>query len=432
MDHFSYRNGELFCEDVPVERIADQLGTPVYVYSQATFLHHYRQLADAFAPLSPTICYSLKTNGNIHVCRLLAQAGAGFDIVSGGELYRALAAGGDPKQIVYAGVGKTDAEIRQAIDAGIRLFNVESEAELSNLDMLARQAGKVVCGALRINPDVDPHTHGYITTGKKDTKFGIDIDRAGEVFRGFAQTTAANGKPGLRLTGVHIHIGSQITEVGPYVEALRKTLALIETLRGDGLAVDWLDLGGGFGINYQGDHALPAAAFAAALLPMLRNAGLKVALEPGRYIAGNAGILLTQVLYLKQGGTKRFVIVDAAMNDLIRPSLYDAFHFIWPTRPGDRFVPPGERTDVQAMAGLDPADVVGPVCEGGDFFAHDRAIPPVARGQRLALFSAGAYGFAMSSNYNARPRAAEALVSGNTFRVIRKRETYEDLVALER
>ena len=431
MDHFSYRDGELFCEDVPVERIADELGTPVYIYSQATLLAHYRQLAEAFAPLAATICYSVKTNGNLHVLRLLAQAGCGFDIVSGGELFRALAAGGDPKKIVYAGVGKTDAEIRQAMAAGIGLFNVESEAELVNLDGLARQAGAVVRGALRINPDVDPHTHAYITTGKKETKFGIDIDRAADVFRRHGRKADFDA-PGLHLAGLHLHIGSQITQVEPYVEAVAKTLRLIESLRGGGFRLDWLDLGGGFGINYRGEHALPASAYAAALLPMLRGAKLNIALEPGRYIPGNAGVLLTGVLYLKQGGAKKFVIVDAGMNDLIRPMLYDAYHFIWPTRPGEAFLPPAERTAAETLSGLDTVDVVGPICETGDFFAHDRAIPPVTRGQRLAIFSAGAYSFTMASQYNARPRPPEVLVSGNAFRVIRRRETYEDLVAAER
>ncbi|MDD4892091.1 MAG: diaminopimelate decarboxylase [Phycisphaerae bacterium] len=432
MDHFSYRNGELFCEDVAVERIADSLGTPLYVYSKATLLAHYRQLADAFAPVKPLICYSVKTNGNINVLRVLAGAGAGFDVVSGGELFRAQAAGGDPDKCVYAGVGKTDAEIRQAVAAGIGLFNVESEAELSNVDAIARQMGKGIRGALRINPDVDPHTHAHITTGKKETKFGIDLDRAGGVFRAFAKVQAADGAPGMHLTGVHIHIGSQITEVEPYVEAVRKVLALIDELRRDGLTMDWLDLGGGFGINYENRHALPASAFAAALLPMLLASKLQIAIEPGRYIAGNAGLLMANVLYLKAGGTKKFVIVDAGMNDLIRPMLYDAFHFIWPTRPGAKFIPPADRTDVSGMAGLETVDVVGPICESGDFFAHARAIPPVQRGQRLAIFSAGAYSFAMSSQYNARPRPAEVLVDGATFRVIRKRETYDDLIALEK
>lgn len=432
MDSFSYRNGQLFCEDVPLDRIGDEVGTPAYVYSQATILSHYRQLAQAFAPVNPLICYSVKTNGNIHILRLLADAGSGFDIVSGGELFRVQSAGGDPGKCVYAGVGKTDREIRDAIAAGLRLFNVESEAELANLDAIARDMGQRVRGALRVNPDVNPHTHQHIVTGKKETKFGVDIDRAGDVFRAFAKAASPADQPGMHLTGVHIHIGSQITEVEPYVEALRKVLDLVKALRRDGLTMDWLDLGGGFGINYQGDHALPAARFAEALLPLLRGAKLQVALEPGRYVAGNAGVLLTHVLYLKTGGSKQFVIVDAGMNDLIRPCLYDAFHFIWPTQPGAGFVPPADRTDVAKMAGLETVDVVGPICESGDFFAHARPLPPVRRGQRLAIFSAGAYSFAMSSQYNARPRVAEVLVDGASFRVIRRRESYDDLIALEK
>ena len=437
MDHFAYRGGVLFCEDVPVDRIADELGTPLYVYSRATLLHHYRQLAEAFAPLDPLVCYSVKTNGNINVCRLLAGAGCGFDVVSGGEIHRALAAGGDPAKIVYAGVGKTDAEIRQAIDAGIALFNVESEAELANLDAIARAMGRAVRGALRVNPDVDPHTHSYIATGKKETKFGIDIGRAADVFLRNSPSPSGRGQgeglpPGLRLCGVHIHIGSQITETEPYVQAVRKVLALVAQLRAAGLVIDWLDLGGGFGINYDGDHALPAAAFAAALVPLLKTTGLRIAIEPGRYIAGNAGLLLATVQYVKTGGAKTFVIVDAGMNDLIRPMLYGATHFIWPTRPAAGFVPPANRTEAGKLPGLVKVDIVGPLCESGDFLAQDRPLPAARRGQRLAVFSAGAYGFAMASNYNSRPRAAEVLVEGATFRVIRRRETYDDLIAPER
>lgn len=428
MDHFIYRNRELFCEDVPVDRIADTVGTPVYVYSAATMLRHYRQLADAFAPLDPLICYSIKTNSNVNICRLLADNGCGFDVVSGGEVFRALKAGGDPARIVYAGVGKTDPEIQYAIDAGIGLFNIESEAELANVDAIARNMGRAVRGALRINPNVDPHTHSYITTGKKETKFGIDIERAGDVFRAHRR---AAGTPGLCLCGVHIHIGSQITEVQPYTDAIGKVLELTDALRRDGLTIDWLDLGGGFGINYTGDHALPAGQFAEEIVPLLRGRGLRVALEPGRFIAGNSGVLLARVLYRKQGGHKQFVILDAAMNDLIRPMLYGSTHFIWPTQPGDGFVPPPVRSDAENLPGLEKVDVVGPICESGDFLAQDRLMPPVQRGQRIAVFSAGAYGFAMSSNYNSRPRAAEVLVDGDTFRVIRRRETYEDLTGPE-
>ncbi len=390
------------------------------------------EIADAFAPLDATICYSVKTNGNLNVCRLLAEQGAGFDVVSGGELYRALAAGGDPGKIVFAGVGKTDAEIRQAIEAGIALFNVESEAELANLDRIAKDMHRPAAGALRVNPDVDPQTHTYISTGKKESKFGVDIERARRVFREHKKAEGDLDAPGLHLRGIHIHIGSQITSTQPYVEAAEKTVALIDELRGEGHTVDWLDIGGGFGIYYEGEEALPAQTFADALVPILKDRGLKVALEPGRYIAGNAGVLATEVLYIKQGGAKTFVICDAAMNDLLRPSLYGSYHFIWPTRVNEAHAPPAVRTDAAKLDNLAAVDVVGPVCESGDFFAKDRPLPPLARGGRLAIFSAGAYGFVMASQYNARPRPAEVLVSGDTYRVIRRRETYDDLVAHER
>ncbi|MCG3177888.1 MAG: Diaminopimelate decarboxylase [Phycisphaerae bacterium] len=436
MDHFEYRDGQLYCEGVSADRIVQEVGTPVYVYSKATLLHHFGQIVEAFAPLDATVCYAVKTNGNLHICRVLAEAGAGFDVVSGGEIHRALAAGGDPARIVFAGVGKSDREIAEAIEAGVGLFNVESEPELENIDRIAGRMGRPARGALRVNPDVDPRTHTYITTGKKETKFGVDIERAMAIFRAHARRlgnrAAAPDRPGLHLRGIHLHIGSQITTVQPYVDATAKTLALIDGLRGEGFAIDSLDLGGGFGINYQAEEALPASAFAEALVPMLRGRGLRITLEPGRFIAGNAGVMLTQVQYVKSGGDRRFVIVDAAMNDLIRPMLYGAFHFIWPTRVKASFVPPAVRTEAANLPGLSAVDVVGPICESGDFFAKDRPLPPVARGDRLAIFSAGAYGFAMASQYNARPRPPEVLVDGEGYRIIRRRESYDDLIAHER
>ena len=427
MDFFNYKNGELHCEDVPAERIAREVGTPAYVYSKATLLHHYHQVARAFAPVNATVCYSIKSCGNINICKLLAQQGCSFDVTSGGELFRALQAGGDPKKIIYAGVGKTDDEIREGIDAGIAAFNIESEAEIENVDRVARAMNKTAIGALRINPDVDPKTHRYTTTGKKETKFGVDIERAERVFEAFRSLKH------LRLAGLHMHIGSPVYGIEPYVDAVTKINALIDRLTARGHKIEWFDLGGGFGVNYERpDQALPVTEHAKALLPLIQGKPYKVALEPGRYIAGNAGILLTRVLYRKTGGEKRFVIVDAGMNDLIRPVLYESFHFIWPAKPQAAGNVPTVRDRSMQPSEGEIVDVVGPICESGDFLAKDRALPTTKRGDLLAIFTAGAYGFAMSSNYNNRPRVPEVLVDGDSFKVIRKRETYEDLVALER
>ncbi len=426
MDHFSYRNGELFCEDVTAEKIATDLGTPVYVYSKATLLHHYRQLAQAFSPVNATICYSIKSCGNLNICKLLAAEGCGFDVTSGGELYRALQAGGDPKKIIYAGVGKTDREIVDAINAGIAAFNLESEEEIENVDRLARSIGKTAVGALRVNPDVDPKTHKYTTTGKKETKFGVDIERAERVFDQY------KALKNLRIAGVHMHIGSPVYEIQPYIDATKKMTELIDRLCAKGHKIEWFDMGGGFGVNYERpDQAHPPTEHAKALLPMIQGKPYKIALEPGRYIAGNAGILLTRVLYRKVGGTRKFVIVDAGMNDLVRPMMYESFHFIWPAKPQYGNVPAMRNKDAAPVDG-EVVDVVGPICESGDFLAKDRPLPKTQRGDLLAVFTAGAYGFAMSSNYNNRPRAAEVLVDGSSYRVIRRRETLEDLVALER
>jgi len=425
MDHFHYRDGELHCEQVPAERIAREVGTPVYVYSKATLLHHYRQLAYAFAPVKATICYSIKSCGNIHICRLLADEGCGFDVTSGGELFRALKAGGDPRKIIYAGVGKSDAEIERALEVGIAAFNIESEAELINIDRIAGQTGRTAIGALRVNPDVDPHTHSYTSTGKKESKFGVDIDRAEEVFARHRHLAH------VRLGGLHIHIGSPVLEIEPYVLAVTKILDLAGRLTAAGHRIEWLDLGGGFGVNYENpQQAKPVTEHAKALLPLLEGKPYRIALEPGRYIAGNAGILLTRVVYRKESGKKKFVIVDAGMNDLIRPMLYGSYHFIWPTKPSAANVPERRDRTWQPVNG-ETVDVVGPICESGDFLAQDRVLPTTSRGDLLSVFTAGAYGFAMSSNYNNRPRAAEVLVDGDRYTVIRRRETYDDLIAAE-
>jgi diaminopimelate decarboxylase len=428
MDLFEYRQGRLFCEQRPVADLARRYGTPLYVYSAGTLRTHYQKLAAAFAPVRPLICYSVKVCSNIHILRLLAQEGSGFDIVSGGELYRVLEAGGDPAKCCYAGAAKTDAEIRYALEKGIRLFNVESEAELENLARLAAELGKHPRAALRVNPDVDPKTHRYITTGKKETKFGVDLERAERVFRDFAASPAAQH---VALTGIHLHIGSQIKTADPYVQAVTKALSLIGALRAAGLEVSALDIGGGFAADYEDQEALDADAFAAALLPLLQTAGLEIVMEPGRFIAGNSGILVTQVQYVKAGGERRFVLCDSGMHHLIRPALYGSYHHIWPVDPGEKFSP-RLRTRDEVFQGMELVDVVGPICESTDFFGKERFLPPVARGDLLAIFSAGAYGMTMASEYNSFPRPPEILVEGAEVRLIRRRGTYADLVAPEK
>lgn len=424
MDHFEYRDGELFCEQVPVTRIAAEAGTPTFIYSAATFKRHYERIAEAFAALDPIICYSIKSCQNIHVVKMLAGLGAGMDVVSGGELYRAMQGGADPKKIVYAGVGKTDREINEAIDAGIGWFNIESEAELANLIAIARDRKATVRAALRVNPDVDPKTHKHTTTGKKETKFGVDIERAKRVFDEFGHDER------VQLTGIHLHIGSPVNSVEPYVEAIEKALTLIGELRSAGFTVDTLDIGGGFGADYETDQAPFASTYAEKLVPLLKDQGLQVIIEPGRSISANAGILVTEVQYIKQGGDKQFVIVDGAMTDLIRPAFYDAFHFAWPVQPGTELTPPQRQKELD-LPGTQVVDVVGPVCESSDYLARQRKMPPMQRGDLLAVFSAGAYGFVMASHYNSRPNAAEVLVQGDSFRVIRRREDYTDLIRAE-
>jgi len=425
MDYFNYKNGKLFAENTDVERIAAEVGTPVYIYSKATFKEHLQKIKEAYSELDTTICYSVKACSNINILKLMVEAGSGFDIVSGGELYRVLQAGGNPSKVVYAGVGKTDEEIIEALNAGIGYFNIESEAEIENLIRLAKQHGKQPKAALRVNPDVDPKTHTYTTTGKKETKFGVDIERALKVFADYGKNKA------VKLCAIHIHLGSAGKTVEPYVEAIEKTLVLIDQLRSDGFVIEAVDMGGGYGADYTTGTSPAAADYAAAIVPLLKDKSLKLILEPGASIAANTAILVTQVLYLKSSGSKKFVIVDAAMNDLIRPPLYGAFHFIWPTKVDEKFTPARRDKDLQ-LAETEVVDVVGPICEGADFFAQDRALPPVKREDFVSIFTAGAYGFTMSSNYNARCRSAEVLVDGSNFSVIRKRETYEDLTSLEK
>lgn len=409
---FQYLGKELFCEEVSVKAIAEKVGTPVYIYSYKTLVEHYQKLDQALSFVPHLVCYSVKSNSNLAVCRTLADAGAGFDIVSGGELYRVLKAGADPKKVVFAGVGKTEEEIEAALKKGILFFTVESEPELEEIAAGARRLKKKAPIAIRVNPEVDPKTHKYITTGKSESKFGLDIVRAKEMYR-----HAARNK-NLNFVGIQMHIGSQIVTTEPYVEALQKMLPWIEELRREKVPLKYFDIGGGLGIIYAKEEPATPLQFAQAVRPYLEKCGLTVILEPGRFIAGNAGILVTKVIYIKENPVKRFVIVDAGMNDLIRPSLYGAHHEI---------VPAVKNSSAEMVA-----DIVGPVCESGDFFAKDRKIPEVHPNQYLVLMGAGAYGFAMASNYNTRPRAAEVMVKGNQFAVVRERENVAQLIQGEK
>ncbi len=424
MQPFHYRDGQLYCEGVTAAELAERFGTPLYVYSQASILGTLQALQTAFAELDPLVCYSVKANSNLGILKVMAEHGSAFDVVSSGELYRVGLAGGDPGKTVFAGVGKTDEEIKAGLDAGVLMFNVESEAELDAIARVAATVGKVAPIALRVNPDVDPKTHRYTSTGKKESKFGMDIDRAERVAR------TAVAIPSIRMIGMHMHIGSQITSTEPYAGAVAKGVELIGRLREMGHPIAWYNMGGGYGINYKGHEARPVEEFARVIVPGVKAAGCRLAIEPGRVIVGNAGILLSRVLYTKQSGEKRFLIQDAAMNDLIRPALYESYHRIWPAAlPAG--IPPAPEDAETPVPGTEPWDVVGPICESGDFLAKDRLLPRLDKGALLAIFSAGAYGMVMASNYNTRPRAAEVLVDGPTARLVRRRETVEDLVRHE-
>ncbi len=419
MDHFTYKNRILHCDDVPVPALAEKYGTPLYVYSKKTLQHHLKQLQSAFAAVNPLVCYSIKTNGNLHITKLMVEGGAGCDVTSAGELYRALKAGCPADKIVFAGAGKTDAEIRMAFDNGVFLFNVESEGELDAIADIARGMNRVAQVALRVNPDLPPKTHAKTDTSVKGVKFGLDIDTVLE----FAQKVVKN--PHVKVVGLHMHLGSPILSTEPYRLGIAKGLMLIDKLRDQGHKINVWNMGGGFGINYKKNEALPATAFAEVIVPGIQKSGCKLVLEPGRFIVGNAGLLVSRVIYTKDSGGKHFVIQDAAMNDLIRPTLYDSFHRVWPVVGS-----PPEDFQIE-NPGTIKCDVVGPVCESGDFLAKDRYLPPVGRGELLATFSAGAYGMAMASNYNGRPRAAEVLVDGGEHHLIRRRETNEDLIRPE-
>jgi diaminopimelate decarboxylase len=408
VDHFEFRHGQLFAEDVPVLRLAERYGTPLYVYSRATLQRHYHAFDEALSGLEHMVCYAVKANSNLAVLQTLAQAGAGFDIVSGGELQRVLRAGGRADRTVFSGVGKTEDEIRVALEMGIYCFNVESEYELDLIDVTARLMGKRASIALRVNPDVDAKTHPYISTGLKNNKFGVDIATAETLYRRAAKMS------GVEIVGIAYHIGSQLLDVAPFLDALDRVLALVQRLAAQGITLRHIDVGGGLGVRYHNETPLAPHDWAAALKPKLENLGMRILTEPGRAIAGNAGILVTRVLGLKGGDDKRFAIVDAAMNDLLRPTLYQAWMDIVP---------------VVAQSGreLRTYDIVGPICESGDWLGKDRRLA-IATDDLLAVRTAGAYGFTMASNYNSRPRAAEVMVDGADAHLVRARETFDDLI----
>jgi diaminopimelate decarboxylase len=408
MHYFEYKDRQLCCEKVPVQQIAEKVGTPFYLYSYNTLVRHFTVFDQAFAGIPHLVCFSAKANSNLAILRLFVTLGAGIDVVSRGELYRALQCGADPRKIVFSGVGKREDEIESALSAGILMFNVESQAELQAINDVARRVGKKAAIALRVNPDIDPKTHPYISTGLKKNKFGIDIGQAVAAYR------MASQLPHLQVSGIDCHIGSQLTQVDPFVEALKKLKGLIEQLRSEGVEIRYLDLGGGLGITYEDEEPPDPVEYASSILEEIRGFNCSLILEPGRVIVGNAGILVSKVLYLKENEVKRFVIVDAGMNDLVRPSYYGSYHQIIPVKEEAR----KEIT----------ADVVGPICESSDFLAKDRKIPELRPGELIAVMSAGAYGFSMSTNYNSRPRVAEVLVKDDRMFVIRSREDYEDLI----
>ncbi|MFZ1546219.1 MAG: diaminopimelate decarboxylase [Candidatus Nitrotoga sp.] len=410
-DYFKYQSNQIYAEQVPLADIAQRFGTPCYVYSHGALTDRYRQFAEALKEREHLICYAVKANPNIAILNLFAKLGAGFDIVSGGELQRVLAAGGAANKVVFSGVGKTVAEMQLALESGILCFNVESEAELTRLNEVAGQINKVASVSLRVNPDVDAKTHPYISTGLKQNKFGVAYTEALALYR------KASGLPHLRVVGMDCHIGSQLTELSPFIAATEKMLVLVNALASEGIHLEHLDMGGGLGICYQDETPPAIADYAHALLSALRGRSEKIIIEPGRVLVGNAGVLLTKIEYIKHGEEKNFAIVDAAMNDLMRPALYDAYHHIQPVQLSD--------------APVQQYEVVGPVCETGDFLGNARKLA-ISQGDLVAVMSAGAYGMSMSSNYNTRPRAAEVMVAGEVMQLIRERETVEQLFAGEK
>src|SRR5210317_231548 len=413
MHHFIYKDNELYCESVAIADIAKAVGTPFYLYSNATLTHHFNTFDKSFGELPHMTCFAVKACSNLAILRLFSTLGGGADIVSGGELYRSLKAGVDPRRIIYSGVGKTEEELRYGLVSGILMFNVESEQELEKLQQVAREQELVAPVSFRINPDVDPKTHAYISTGLAKNKFGIPIEQAGKVY------LHARDMSHIKILGANCHIGSQLTEISPFTEALNKVKQFVGRLETLGISIDYLDLGGGLGVRYLDEKPPHPQEYARALKEEMEGLKCTLILEPGRVIVSNAGILISEVLYTKQTQAKKFIIVDAVMNDMARPSLYDAHHDILPVARKS-----GQTTDEN----LEMADVVGPICETSDFLAKDRQLPVLVQGDLLAVMTSGAYGFTMSSNYNSRPRAAEVLVKDDQFYVIRERENYETLI----
>ena len=413
METFEYKNGVLFAEEVSVPSIVEEFGSPVFIYSKKAFLGRFQSLKDAFAPCNPSIAFSVKTNANMALLKIIGEKNSFFDVVSGGEMRRVLSLGFPGSRIVYAGVGKTDNEIRMGLENRIFCFNVESEEELANINKLAIEMDVIASVALRVNPDVDPKTHTYITTGKKESKFGVDFDRAARILNDIKSMDNVNA------LGIHCHIGSQITTVEPYVEALEKVATFIKEQRANGHTLEVLNIGGGFGIKYEDEEARTAQDFADVIVPIVKDLDCKLVMEPGRFIAGNSGILATTVQYIKESGEKRFVIVDSGMHTVIRPCLYDAYHGVWPVETNIEY----NNIDKDVVS----CDVVGPICESSDFFAKDRMMPVMKRNDILAVFSTGAYGLVMASSYNQQPRPAEVVVDGDKAYLTRKAETYADL-----
>ncbi len=412
MNHFQFKGNELHAENVSIRDIVARAGSPVYVYSHATLTRHFKAFDDAFGDVPHTICYSVKANSTQSVLRTFVNLGGGVDIVSGGELYRALKAGVDPRKVVYSGVGKKNDEIEYALNTGILMFNVESEQELTRINEIAVRMGRKAGIAIRVNPDVDPGTHPYITTGLKNAKFGITIDRA------MAEYTRATTLPGIDVIGIDMHIGSQLTKVNPFVDSIEKLKIMIARLREQGIDLKYFDCGGGLGIQYNEEEPPLPADYGKEIVAATKDLGMHLVFEPGRNIVGNAGILVAKCLYTKERDEKNFIMIDAGMNDLARPALYGSFHGVQPV--------------VKEQDGMIVADIVGPICESGDFLVKDREVPMFRQGDLMAFMSAGAYGFAMSSSYNSRPRVAEVMVKGDQFEIVRERETVEDLIRGEK
>ena len=415
MHDFNYKHNNLHCESVSIEELVRKYGTPLYAYSRNTLISHYRKIKEAFSPINPLICFSIKANSNLAILKALVKEGAGLDIVSGGELYRAFKTGVSSRKIVYAGVGKTEKEIEVAIRHQIFFFNVESIPELELINQVAGRLGICQKVAIRINPDIKARTHKYITTGRGENKFGIDFETAKNIFLN------RDRYKNLNISGIHMHIGSQIVDAGPFIRAIERIADFIKDLKTHGSGIRWLNIGGGLGIIYSKERPQTAQEYAKAVLPILKKTRANIILEPGRFIAGNAGVFITKVQYIKETPRKNFAIVDGAMNDLIRPSLYGAYHEILPVRSRSY----SDSKDIRVF------DVVGPICESGDFLGKDRKFIGLKAGDLLSVMAAGAYGFSMSSNYNSRPRSAEVMVEGSKARLIRRRETYEDLTRTE-